>query len=88
MSSDNNPFDPDRFKATVMQAMNMGFSMGVVTARLKLMEALEPYLAADILTSDLLTSRDVMKIALDGLQEIDLDKEFEKMRAIVEQRNQ
>jgi hypothetical protein len=88
MFSDRGATDTERLKELVMQAMNMGFSMGVVTARVKLMESLEPYLSTDILTSDLLTSRDVMKIALDALQEIDLEKEFEKMRAVVESGNQ
>lgn len=76
--------ESERLRKVVMQAMSMGFSMGVVTGRLKLMEALEPYLSADVLMSDLLTSRDVMKIALDSLKDIDTDAEFEKMRNAVQ----
>lgn len=76
--------ESERLRKVVMQAMSMGFSMGVVTGRLKLMEALEPYLSTDVLMSDLLTSRDVMKIALDSLKDIDTDAEFEKMRNAVQ----
>jgi hypothetical protein len=47
------------------------------------MEAFTPYIDKDILGSDLFTTRDIMQLALDTLQDFDADPEFEKMREVM-----
>ena len=72
-----------RVQKLVNTSIELGFSMGVVAMRLKVMEIVEPYLDQDVLASDLLTSRDVMKMIFEGLQEFDNDTELAKMSAVV-----
>lgn len=72
-----------RVQKLVNTSIELGFSMGVVAMRLKLMEIVEPYLDQNVLTSDLLTSRDVMRMIFEGLQEFDNDTELAKMSAVI-----
>ncbi len=70
-----------RVKILVENSINLGFTMGVVSMRLKVMEILQPYLSQDVLQSELLTTRDVMRLIFEGLNDFDTEAEFEKMRA-------
>ena len=70
-----------KVKVLVDNSINLGFSMGVVAMRLKVMEILQPYLSQDVLESELLTTRDVMRLIFEGLSDFDTEAEFVKMRA-------
>jgi hypothetical protein len=74
-------YEVAKVKVLVDNSINLGFNMGVVSMRLKVMEILQPYLSQDVLESDLLTSRDVMRMIFDGLGDFDTEAEFVKMRA-------
>lgn len=76
-----NEYEAARVKILVENSINLGFSMGVVSMRLKVMEVLQPYLSPDVLESELLTTRDVMRMIFEGLQEFDTEAEFARMRA-------
>ena len=76
-----NDYEAARVKVLVENSINLGFSMGVVSMRLRVMEILQPYLSQDVLQSELLTTRDVMRLIFDGLHEFDTEAEFAKMRA-------
>lgn len=80
-----NEYEVQRVQKLVNTSIELGFSMGVVAMRLKVMEIVQPYLDQDVLTSDLLTSRDVMRMIFEGLNEFDNDVELAKMSAVVNQ---
>jgi hypothetical protein len=69
-----------KVKVLIENSINLGFSMGIVSMRLRVMEILEPYLSQDVLQSELLTTRDVMRLIFEGLHEFDTEAEFAKMR--------
>jgi len=73
----------EKLEELAVQSMRLGFNMGVTSIRLKVMEAFTPYIDKDILGSDLFTTRDIMQLALDTLQDFDADPEFEKMREVM-----
>lgn len=75
--------DKDKIIDLAEQSMRLGFSMGVTTMRLKVMENLTPYIDKEILASQLLTSSDVIQLVLNSLNDLDAEAEFQKMRAVM-----
>lgn len=73
----------EKLEELAIQSMRLGFNMGVTSIRLKMMEAFTPYIDKEILGSDLLTTRDIIELALYTLQDFEADPEFEKMREVM-----
>jgi len=76
--------DKVKIKQLSTASMTLGFNMGVVAFRLRLLETIAPYIDADVLDSKLLTVRDVMNLIVEAMQEFQTEEEFAKMRVIME----
>lgn len=79
--------DKQKFNEVMTMTLELGFNMGAVSMRLKMMETLMPYLDPDVIMSDLLTTRDVIKLMSDTMQDFDMKQEFDSMRVTMEGMN-
>ena len=67
----------NKINEVIAMSTSLGFNMGVTSMRLKIMEALMPYLEGGVLASDLLTSRDVVNLVADAMKDFDVETEYE-----------
>ena len=67
----------NKINEVIAMSTSLGFNMGTTSMRLKIMEALMPYLEGGVLASDLLTSRDVVNIVADAMKDFDVETEYE-----------
>lgn len=72
--------EQEKLNEVVTMTMKLGFNMGAVSMRLKMMETLMPYLDASLLTSELLTTKDVIKMMADTMTEFDNESEYATLR--------
>lgn len=80
--------EKEKINEVISMTMELGFSMGVTSMRLRMMETLMPYLDAAVLTSELLTTRDVIKMMSDTMTDFNMEKEYELIRATMKGLNE
>lgn len=80
--------EKEKLNEVIAMTMQLGFNMGVASMRLRMMETLMPYLDVSVLTSELLTSRDVIKMMSDTMTDFDMEKEYELIRATMKGLNE
>lgn len=73
--------EKEKINEVIAMTMELGFNMGVTSMRLRMMETLMPYIDAAVLTSNLLTTRDVIKMMSDTMTDFNLEQEYELIRA-------
>jgi hypothetical protein len=72
--------EQEKLNEVIAMTMKLGFNMGAVAMRLKMMETLMPYLDASVLASELLTTKDVIKMMADTMTEFDNEDEYNKLK--------
>lgn len=76
--------DKEKIKDLSTSSMRLGFHMGVIAMRLKVMETIVPYLDEQVIESDLLTKRDALRLALEAISDFNSEIEFERMKIVVD----
>ena len=67
----------NKINEVIAMSTSLGSNMGTTSMRLKIMDALMPYLEGGVLASDLLTSRDVVNLVADAMKDFDVETEYE-----------
>ena len=79
--------EKEKINDLISLTMELGFNMGAVSMRLKMMEALTPYIDNNLIDSQLITVRDIIKIMADTMTDYDIKKEFAVSRTMMEGMN-